>query len=148
MLSRRSLFAIAAVLDAARLARVKPLPAKVLAARHDLAPRQFESLLQALVKAQILRSLRGPHGGYELARERRRISLGDIVRAIDAAKPDAKPRPTPESRLIGAVIEPAIAEASGAFLEKLDQVSIEDLCRRAEVLGIGAEEAASADFHI
>jgi Rrf2 family protein len=148
MLSRRKLFAIAAVLDTARLARTKPLPAKVLAARYDLAPRQFESLLQALVKAQILKSLRGPHGGYELARERRRISLGDIVRAVDAAKADPKSRPVPDSRLISAVIDPAIAEASSAFLEKLDQVSLEELCRRAELLGIEAEEWVNADFHI
>ncbi|WP_131115066.1 RrF2 family transcriptional regulator [Lichenihabitans psoromatis] len=148
MLSRRTLFAIAAVLDTARLARSKPLPAKSLAARHDVAPRQFESLLQILVRADILKSLRGPHGGYELARERRRISLGDIARAIDTAKADPKIDSAPPSRLLGDVIKPTIADATAAFLDRLDQTTIEDLCRRADALGIDADETTMADFHI
>jgi Rrf2 family transcriptional regulator, iron-sulfur cluster assembly transcription factor len=38
------------------------------------------TLLQGLVHAKILRGVRGPRGGYELARERRRITAGEIVR--------------------------------------------------------------------
>ena len=41
--------------------------------------------------------MRGPRGGYELARERRRITAGDIVRAaMTATGEDAVP-PLPES---------------------------------------------------
>jgi Rrf2 family protein len=146
VLSRRTLSAIAAVLDVALLARSRPLSAKMLAGRHGLAPRQFESLLQDLVRGGILKSLRGPRGGYELARERRRISLGDIVRVLDAAK-TREPAPPVGSSLIETVIRPAIAEAGQAFLGELDGVSVEELCRRAEATErAGTVEAA--DFHI
>src|ERR1700754_5229085 len=80
LLSRRSRLAVAAVVDVALHARPQPVAAKALAGRHNLPPRHLETLLQALVKANILKGVRGPRGGYELARERRRISAGEIVR--------------------------------------------------------------------
>lgn len=147
MLPRRTLLAIAAVLDVARLGRANPLPAKALAARHDLAPRQFETLLQALVRADILKSLRGPHGGYALARERRRISLGDITRALDPAKPKLAVSRTGRTGLLEAVVTPAVGEATAAFLQKLDAMSVEDLYRQAERLD-RAMPPESGDFNI
>ena len=77
LLSRRSVLAIAAVVDVALHSRSA---AKALAARHKLPPRHLEPLLQGLVHAKILRGVRGPRGGYELARERQRITVGEIVR--------------------------------------------------------------------
>ena len=80
LLSRRSVLAIAAVVDIALHSRPSPVAAKALAARHKLPPRHLETLLQGLVHAKILKGVRGPRGGYELARERRRITIGEIVR--------------------------------------------------------------------
>ena len=81
LLSRRSVFAIAAVVDVALHSRSAPVHAAALTARHKLPPRYLEVLLHALVHAKILKGVRGPRGGYELARERRRITVGEIVRA-------------------------------------------------------------------
>ena len=81
LLSRRSLLAIAAVVDIALHARPLPVAAKHLATRHNLPPRHLETVLQALVRPEFSRACAGPRGGYELARERRRITAGDIVRA-------------------------------------------------------------------
>ena len=80
LLSRRSVLAIAAVVDVALHSRSAPVAAKALAARHKLPPRHLETLLQGLVHAKILKGVRGPRGGYELGRERRRITVGEIVR--------------------------------------------------------------------
>jgi Rrf2 family transcriptional regulator, iron-sulfur cluster assembly transcription factor len=79
LLSRRSVLAIAAVVDVALHSRSAPVAAKALAARHRLPPRHLETLLQGLVHAKILKGVRGPRGGYELARERRRITVGDRI---------------------------------------------------------------------
>src|SRR6476469_7861522 len=81
LLSRRGLLAIAAVIDVALHGKGGPVSAKVLAARHSLPSRHLEPVLQALVRVGILKGIRGPRGGYELARERRRISADDILRA-------------------------------------------------------------------
>lgn len=145
VLPRRALLAVAAVLDVALLARGGPLPAKVLAARHAMAPRRFEPLLQALVRAGVLKSSRGPRGGYELARERRRISLGDVVRAVAGVR-DARPEGA-GSKLAEAVILPAVAAAADALLSELDRVTMDHLCARAARLG-GDGAGPADDFAI
>ena len=81
LLARKNVLAIVAVTDIALNAQKRPVAAKALAARHRLPPRLLEPVLQALVRQGILRGTRGPHGGYELARDRRRITVDDILRA-------------------------------------------------------------------
>jgi Rrf2 family transcriptional regulator, iron-sulfur cluster assembly transcription factor len=145
LLSQRGLLAIAAVVDVALHARPSPVAAKALAARHDLPPRHLETLLQTLVHANILKGVRGPRGGYELARERRRISVGEIVRA---ALNDQTEKSRPGSRLVHAVIQPLVADASGAFLEALDAITVDDLCKRAEEQSVFGVAAPASDFTI
>jgi len=83
LVSRKGILAIAAVIDVAVNAQGRPVSAKVLASRHKLPPRHLEPILQALVRDGILKGIRGPHGGYALGRERRRISAEEILRAAD-----------------------------------------------------------------
>ena len=147
LLSRRSLLAVAAVVDVAIHARPTPVAAKFLAARHNLPPRHLETVLQQLVRAGILKGVRGPRGGYELARERRRISAGDIVRAAMDDDDDSG-LPTPDSVLVDRVIGPTIREASETFLAKLDEITVEDLCRKADATAVFEPPAAAGDFTI
>ncbi len=148
LLSRRSQLAIAAVVDIALHARPSPVAAKLLAARHDLPPRHLETLLQALVRVGILKGVRGPRGGYELARERRRITAGDIARAAMQEAGDDHLEPSPQSRLVDDVVGPEVMRASQAFLAVLDGVSVEELCRRAQNTEGFDQNLASADFTI
>src|SRR5580704_14139506 len=85
LLSHKGVLAIAAVIDVALHAQGRPISAKTLAARHGLPPRHLEPVLQALVRDGILKGIRGPRGGYELARERRRVTANDILRAAGTA---------------------------------------------------------------
>lgn len=148
LLSRRSLLAIAAVVDVAIHARPTPVPAKQLAARHNLPPRHLETLLQQLVRAGILKGVRGPRGGYELAKERRRITAGEIVRAAMVPTGDEVLPPVPESTLVDRVIEPVVKVAGETFLASLDGVTVEDLCQRAEEHSVFGGPPATIDFTI
>lgn len=145
LLSRRSLLAIAAVTDIAVHARPAPVAAKALAARHALPPRHLETTLQALVHAGILKGVRGPKGGYELAKERRRITAGDIVRAAMANAADDDDTPEPSSELVTRVVAPLVRDASAQFLARLDRVTVEDLCRAARD---GKDNDVDPDFTI
>ena len=145
LLCRRSMLALAAVADIAIHARPQPVAAKTLASRLDLPPRHLETLLQALVRADILKGVRGPRGGYELARERRRISAAEVVRAIlNEESAGAKA----ESQFVENVISPIIEHAGEAFLGELEGVSIDDICRRAGEKKIFLDEGAKPDFTI
>ena len=92
LVPRKGLLAIAAVIDVAIHANSRPVSAKALAARHQLPPRHLEPVLQALVRDGILKGIRGPHGGYELGRERDRITADDILRAAITADDGRRPR--------------------------------------------------------
>jgi Rrf2 family transcriptional regulator, iron-sulfur cluster assembly transcription factor len=150
LLSRRSMLGIAAVVDIAIHGRAGPVAAKLLAARHNLPPRHLETLLQALVRAGILKGVRGPRGGYELAKERRKVTAGDVVRAAMASQAeDEIAQPEPESKLVDMVVSPAVRVAGEAFLTSLDAHSIEDLCRLAEDNRVfGGAGALATDFAI
>jgi Rrf2 family transcriptional regulator, iron-sulfur cluster assembly transcription factor len=149
LLSRRSMLGIAAVVDIAMHARPGPVAAKLLAARHHLPPRHLETLLQALVRSGILKGVRGPRGGYELAKERRKITAGDVVRAAMAAQLEDDDFVEPESRLVDVVVGPAVKSAGETFLASLDTYSIEDLCQRADEKRVfSGSGAATVDFAI
>jgi Rrf2 family protein len=148
LLPRRSLLAIAAVVDIAYHARPAPIAAKALAARHGLPPRHLETLLQVLVRSGILMGVRGPHGGYELARERRKISLAEIVRAAAGLGEEDGAAGGTDSRLVRAVVLPAVSHAAEAFLDRLSEITVDDLCRTAQGDHVFGESAPDYDFTI
>src|SRR3954451_12746509 len=129
LLPRKGLLAIAAVVDVALHAREHPLSARKLAARHNLPPRHLEPVLQALVHEGIFLGIRGPRGGYALARERKRISVADIVRAARALEEGDDSTGT-GSRILEEAVLPAIAEAERAFSTALARLNIEDIAQR------------------
>jgi Rrf2 family transcriptional regulator, iron-sulfur cluster assembly transcription factor len=131
LLTRKGVLAVAAVIDIAVHADHRPVSAKALAERHGLPPRHLEPVLQSLVREGILKGIRGPGGGYELARERRDISAENILQA--AATDDDEPFNS-ASPLIATVIVPAISQAEKMFSEALARISVEDMAMRAQAL--------------
>ena len=131
ILPRKAILAVAAVIDIALHAKGRPVSAKALAARHGLPPRHLEPVLQAFVREGILRGIRGPGGGYELAREAREITAEDILRAAGTAEDGDGDEAMPAtSRLVSQVVVPALAEAERAFSKVLAQVNVADMVRR------------------
>jgi Rrf2 family protein len=132
-MSRKGVLAIAAVIDIAMNARARPVSAKALAARHRLPPRHLEPVLQALVHVGILKGIRGPHGGYELAREHHAITAEDILRAAGSAE-EADAAGLQGSPLIDHVVGPVLAEAERVLYAALARINVDDMLRRAEAL--------------
>jgi Rrf2 family protein len=133
LVPRKGLLAIAAVIDVAIHANSRPVSAKALAARHQLPPRHLEPVLQALVRDGILKGIRGPHGGYELGRERDHITADDILRAAVAAD-DGEDLALPDSLLLNEVVRPALVETERTFSIALGRININDMVKRAETL--------------
>ena len=133
LLPRKSLLAVAAVTDVALNARNGPVSGKALAKHHHLGSRHLEPVLQALVREGILKTVRGPGGGYVLAREQRRITAADILRAAGTVN-DESEEPVFGSALLVDVVGPALAKAENAFSNALSRISVEDLARSAAAL--------------
>jgi Rrf2 family protein len=146
LLPRSARLALMAALDVALHSRARPVSSRALAARHDLPPRHLETMLQAMVRAGILKSVRGPSGGYELARERRRLYVGEIVRVALRAEEEANGAESP--RLLARVVDPVFAEAESLALARLDEITLDALHAAALCQGFGEAEAAEGDFDI
>jgi Rrf2 family protein len=131
LLSRKGLLAIAAVIDVALHGKGRPVSAKALAVRHSLPARHLEPVLQALVREGILKGIRGPRGGYELARERKRITADEILRAAGTIEDDGQPLLNSQG-LVNDVVRPAVVQAEKAFSIALGKINIEELARKAE----------------
>ena len=130
LLPRRGVLAIAAVLDIAMNSRGKPVAAKSLASRHRLPPRHLEPVLQALVREGILRGVRGPRGGYELARDKSDIGADEILRAAGTVENSDDP-PLAGSPLLADVVVPALSRAEEAFSVALARITVADLAKSA-----------------
>ncbi len=148
-LSKKILFAIEAVLDIAYNSGGQPVQSRDITRRQGIPRRYLEHALQKLVRRKILIGVRGPRGGYHLALERRRITIGGIVRAVHDQNPDENQQAeTCESELGRKVVHPVWDELQDTFMEQLDDVTIDDLCSRADKAGIDSEGRNNMDFTI
>jgi Rrf2 family protein len=129
VLPRKALLAIAAVVEVALQGHERPIAAKSLASRHGLPPRHLETVLQALVREGILRGIRGPRGGYQLARRRQQVSAVDILRASGTVD---GPTNDPTSDLMVKVVLPALAAAESEFERALSRISLDEMARLSE----------------
>src|SRR5271163_653584 len=130
LLPRKGVLAVAAVIDVAMQGPGHPISAKTPVARHGLPPRHLKPVLQALVRCGILKGIRGPRGGYELAHERRRVTANDILRA--AGTVDDSDKPHAGSDLLNRVVLPALAGAEQEFGVALARINLEDMARDAQ----------------
>jgi len=65
----------------------RSLPAAKLAEYHDVPAAYLAKHLQSLARAGVLETVKGPRGGYRLARPAGAITLLDVVEAIDGDEP-------------------------------------------------------------
>jgi len=147
-LTRKLMFAIEAVVDIAYNSGVNPVQSKDIAERQGIPRRYLEQVLQQLVRADVLRGVRGPRGGYRLARERRRISLGEIVRIVAGMDSEDMGDEDTGSDLGRVVLQPLWQKLEEEALAELDSVSVETLCREAREAGIDSRSKKSIDFTI
>ena len=147
-LSRKSLYALEAVVDIAYNARSEPVQSKEITLRQGIPQRYLEQVMQQLVHRGILKGVRGPRGGYVLARERRKITVGDVVRVVDQLDAENESDPISKAELGEQVIAPLWEETRTKVLKQLDTITMDDLCAQARGLKIehGAKDAP--DFTI
>ncbi|MDJ0388221.1 Rrf2 family transcriptional regulator [Roseomonas sp. E05] len=145
----RAMTAVSIVLDVAfHAGRGTTVPAGDIADRLGEARRGIEPVLQALSRAGILSSTRGPKGGYRLGRAARDITLAEVVGAVSAPEAGAPTEDMPPSPLQSLVMQPLWAELEGALLEMLGGHTVAELLRRATVAGLRRPAPEALNFAI
>lgn len=147
-LSRKAILALEAVVDIACNSRPEPVQSKEIMRRQGVPDRYLEQVMQALVRQGVLKGVRGPRGGYRLAKERRRITAGEVVRIVAELEAADEPPLNGASPIGEQIVRPAIEAIHNGLMRQLDGITVDELCRRAEESGLAELAGARADFAI
>jgi len=82
-LSTKGRYAVSAMYDLASHGKGKPITAAEISGRQGIPLPYLEQILAKLRKANLVKTVRGPSGGYVLVKKSAQVSIGDIIRASD-----------------------------------------------------------------
>lgn len=84
-ISTKGRYALRLMLDLALNNTGEPVRIKDIAARQEISDKYLEQIISTLNKAGYVKSIRGPQGGYRLAREPEKYTVGMILRLTEGA---------------------------------------------------------------
>ncbi|MFQ5893039.1 MAG: RrF2 family transcriptional regulator [Candidatus Tectimicrobiota bacterium] len=138
--SSRGRYAVRAMIDLAYHTSEHPVSLATIAVRQGISQHYLEQLFVRLRRAGLVRSVRGPGGGYFLAKEPNAISVHGILVAVDEplSPPECMkltdPDQEPCDRLDECVSRAIWKRVADQVAAALDAVSLEDLCKEREKL--------------
>ena len=144
-LSTRSTYGMRALVELALASGHGPVSASLIASRQDLSVAYLEQLLHRLKRQGFVTSIRGPRGGYVLARSPRVITMAEVVQVLDGERPSAAngkhgkrhsttgkngkhPSPTETHRHAQLIAETVWRCVHDRIAESLGGVTLQDLC--------------------
>ena len=83
LLSTKGRYAVMAIIEVAKQGDAKPVSLGDIASRLELSLAYLEQLFMKLRRKGLVRSVRGPGGGYVLARSADTISVGEVMSAVE-----------------------------------------------------------------
>ena len=84
-LSKKSRYGITALIDLAVYAKDQCVQLSSIAERNNISVKYLEQIFSSLRKAGLVRSVKGPQGGYLLAKRPERITVADVIHALDGS---------------------------------------------------------------
>lgn len=144
-LSTKSRYGLRALFDMAYHSGTLPAQIKDISRRQAISPRYLEQIFQDLKKAGLLKSKRGPQGGYQLARKPHEITVREIVQAaegemtlVDCIK-EGRGRKKKCDFDNQCVTQKIWQEATRQLNNYLESVTLKDLCEEAKNMGVEKE---------
>ncbi|MEK6589411.1 MAG: Rrf2 family transcriptional regulator [Nitrospinota bacterium] len=134
-ISRKGQYAVRAMLDMTGQSHNYPVPLSNISIREEISLHYLEQLFVRLRRAKLVNSIRGPGGGYVLAKSPTEITIGDILRAVkeDIAISQCADLDNHKKYLcnrIGDCVASIVWQRLARNIsEILDSITLEDLCR-------------------
>src|SRR5437868_5481946 len=128
----RSDYGTRAVIDLALQYGAGPVQSAEIAGRQAIPEAYLEQLLTSLRKAGLIKSIRGPRGGHELARPPAEVTLCEVVTALDGPLDVESPPADPVLRDVPAacVIREVWVQVVDASAQVLRSVTLDVLAQR------------------
>jgi len=143
-ISAKGEYAILAMLALSLHSGKKPLQVKSIAEKKAIPARFLEQVMSALKKKGLVESVRGPYGGYRLARSPEKIYFGEVIQAVEGPISANEPSSVRNGSVEQLVLKEVYAEVNGALEAHLNSISLEALCLRKKE----KEEKDVLMFHI
>lgn len=143
-LSTKAQYAVRALVDLSLHSDGRPVALKEIARREDIPLNYLEQLFLRLKKGEIVASVRGPGGGYVLARESSLIKVGEIVVTVEeplnpvACLDGEKSSCSRVSQCVTHNVWKGLGERIKGFL---DSINLEDLTMEARARLAGSSES-------
>jgi Rrf2 family cysteine metabolism transcriptional repressor len=135
-ISTRGRYALRAMVDLTQHADEEPVLRRDIAERQNISADYVAQLFRELHAAGLVKGIKGPGGGYTLARDPATISAGDIIRAVEGpiAVTDCV---TPDGEFDCCQIEECTTRkvwqrVSQAMEQVLDEITLEGLCDQTQ----------------
>lgn len=147
-LSRRARYALCGIFDIAYNGGEAPVPVRAVCARQKVPLRYLEQVFQDLRRAGLLRSKRGPGGGYLLTRPAERITVRQVIEAVQGPLGRTLAPPARAGRGKAGRPDFLMVDLVRRVEHSLDGLSLADLCRRAAKAGAERASAENRTWHI
>ncbi|MCX7682794.1 MAG: Rrf2 family transcriptional regulator [Anaerolineae bacterium] len=147
-ISTRGRYALRAMIDLALHAGEGPILRQEIARRQDISAEYVAQLFSALQKAGLVKSAKGPGGGYRLARDPEAITALDILQAVEGPVAVVRcvlPEEPACSRVDRCVAYLLWKRLSIAISEVLSTVTLRQLCDEAQRLECAVVPGAGRD---
>ena len=127
--STRGRYGLRAMLELAQRFGEAPVPMNILAQRQGLSRKYLHALLTALRSAGLVRSTRGPGGGFALARPPAQIKLSEVLHVVEGplSLVDCVADRRACTRAKRCPARRVWQDLSGAIEDVLDNVTLEDM---------------------
>ena len=132
-LSSGTRYGIKAILRIALEYGKKPVQIKAIVEQEDIPGKYLEHLISMLKRAGLVRGIRGPHGGYVLAKSPSEISMKDVIGALESPMVPVECHEHPEYALhcSDCIMSQIWQELQGAVMGVLEKVSVAELIERS-----------------
>jgi Rrf2 family iron-sulfur cluster assembly transcriptional regulator len=138
-LSTKSRFAVTAMIDVALREDRGPVSLSAISERHQISLSYLEQLFSKLRQHHLVESTRGPGGGYSLARNAEKITMADIVSAVDFSS-DSEESDSEANNWMSSDLWASLNEK---MLAHLQSISLRQLVSEQRAKGITVEPAPS-----
>lgn len=156
-LSTKSRYGLRALFDIAYNCGSAPTQIQDISRRQDISPRYLEQIFQNLKRAGILKSKRGPQGGYTLTRKPEEITILEILNATEqdvllvgcVGSTPKKRKRKEECPFEGNCVTQTVWKDASDLLNTLfTGMTLQTLCQRGQEMGLKKEQDPRVMYYI
>jgi Rrf2 family protein len=143
-ISTKGYYSVRAIIDIAIRAKNSPVSLSSISIRENISLHYLEQLFMKLRRSNLVKSVRGPGGGYVLAKKPEEISIGDVLQSVEESVAPKQICVTHHDKnkiennrcdkIDECVSRLVWQKLSDKMMEILDSISLESLCHEHETL--------------